>query len=180
MRFSLAWLLVPFALLGPAFAGAQSADPLLEMPQTALPASLRVDAAQPERYWFLVPDDGAQPGSGRPAILLAAGGVAGGAVGMVGGMFLGGLMDGPPDDGCIDFCFGSGLLLGTLVGEVAGIALGVHLANGRRGSLPVGLLTSAGILVLGGLVSLEAPEVFLAIPVVQIIGAIQVERITGR
>src|SRR5687768_633997 len=176
MRFSLSCLLVALALLGSRPAHAQPGLPHAA-PQTALPPMLRVDAGQPAAGQALLLLE--QPG-GRPAGWLVVGGVGGGGVGMIGGMIIGALMDGPADEDCIDFCFGPGLILGTLVGEVAGVALGVHLANRRRGSLPIGLLTSAGLVILGGLVALEAPEVFLFIPVAQIIGSIQVERITGR
>ncbi|HEU0299715.1 MAG TPA: hypothetical protein VFR37_09680 [Longimicrobium sp.] len=121
-----------------------------------------------------------RPEGGRPAGWLVVGGAAGGGVGMIAGMLIGAVVDGPADDDCIDFCFGPGLILGTLAGEAAGVALGVHLANGRQGSLPMGVLASAGLLALGGLVALEAPELLLVIPLAQVVGAIQVERVTGR
>jgi hypothetical protein len=177
MRFPLSCLLVALALLGSRPAHAQPGLPHT-VPQTALPPMLQVDAGQPAAGQALLLLE--QPGEGRPAGWLVVGGVVGGGVGMIGGMLIGALIDGPADRDCVDFCFGPGLILGTLVGEVAGIALGVHLANRRTGSLPIGLLASAGLLTLGGLVALEAPEVFLFIPVAQIIGSIQVERITGR
>ncbi|HEX2076887.1 MAG TPA: hypothetical protein VHG08_04235 [Longimicrobium sp.] len=178
MRLSLLCLLVVFAPLGPRPAHAQSAGLPYAVPETALPPILRVEARQPAAAGHAL--QLAQPEEGRPALWLVAGGVAGGGVGMIAGMFIGGVLDGPADEDCIDFCFGPGLILGTLVGETAGIALGVHLANGRRGSLPIGMLASAGMLVLGGLIALEAPEVILVLPAAQIIGAIRAERITGR
>jgi hypothetical protein len=182
MRLSPVILLVLAALLGPRPTLAQSGEPLVISPPSVLPPILRVDVGAPASYDHarLLMESADQQGSGRPTLLLVAGGAAGGALGLIGGMLLGTLVDGPPDEDCRDFCFGPGLILGTLVGEAAGIPLGVHLTNGRRGSLPIGVLTSAGILVLGGLVLLEVPELFLAIPVAQLIGAIRAERITGR
>lgn len=61
-----------------------------------------------------------------------------------------------------------------------GIATGVHLANGRRGSLPLGALASAGILAVGLVASSEQPELALVVPIGQIVGAVNVERRTAR
>ena len=117
---------------------------------------------------------------GRATPWLVFGGVVGGGVGLVGGMFTGALIDGAADEDCRDFCFGPGLILGTLAGEALGVALGVHLANRRSGSLPAGLLTSAGILALGLWLGNNQPMSLLVVPVSQLIGTISVERATGR
>lgn len=116
----------------------------------------------------------------RPQELLALGGVLGGGAGLVVGGIAGSLLQGGKDPDCIDFCFGWQPIVGALAGEAFGVALGVHLANGRRGSLPLGMLTSAGILTVGAIAGHETPEMLLVVPVSQVIAAVTVERGTER
>lgn len=169
MRFSLIGLFLLFASLAPRSANAQAVDPL---PSRLVPPAMLAAAAT-------APAADAQPG-GRSPEVLALGGVVGGGVGMFAGMFAGALLDGPADEDCIDFCFGPGLILGTLAGEALGIAAGVHLANGRRGSLPKSALTSAGILAVGLVAGNNVPEMLVVVPVSQIVASITVERRTAR
>lgn len=112
---------------------------------------------------------------------LAAGAVGGGALGLVGGMVAGALIDAPgANDGCTGFCNANGIAYGALAGEALGVALGAHFANGRQGSFPAGLLTSAGILVVGVAARREVPVSVVLVPAAQIVGAIVVERATAR
>lgn len=170
MRVPLVCLALPLALLASRPAHAQVPDPL---PALLAPPVVSAAAAPGERV-ARAQREGASGGT------LAMGGLVGGGVGMFVGMFAGAALDGPPPEDCIDFCFGPGLVYGTLLGEALGVAAGVHLANGRHGSLSRGALTSAGILALGLLVGSEQPELLLVVPVGQIIGAATVERRTAR
>jgi hypothetical protein len=165
MRPSLASLLVLFALLLASPAHAQLADPAATGPRAWAPMMTQpVAVVQPER--------------GRPPELLALGGVLGGGAGLVAGVIAGLWLDGPAPEDCIDFCFGWGTIIGGLAGEALGVALGVHLANGGRGSLPLGALTSASILTVGLIGGNDIPEMLLIVPVSQLIATITVERRT--
>lgn len=179
MRPALAVLLVLLALAAPRAAHAQSTAQLLAGVPSDPPLVVLVHQASGASRPVLVALDSVRVPRERATGWLVAGGVAGGGVGMFAGMIAGALIDGKADEDCIDFCFGPGLILGTLAGEALGGALGVHLANGRRGSLPLGMLTSAGILTLGLFTALEVPEILLVIPVAQLVGAIRIERATA-
>ena len=170
MRFPLACLLLPLALLVPRSTHAQAVDPL---PSLLAPPVVSAAAAP------MVAADTLRRG-GASSGALAVAGVLGGGVGMFAGMFAGAALDGPPHEDCIDFCFGPGVVYGFLLGEALGISTAVHLANGRRGSLPLGALTSAGILAVGLVAGNDKPEILLLLPVAQIVGAITVERRTAR
>lgn len=181
MRTSSAILLVIATLLAPRSANAQYAAELLTGLRVASPEIAAAPSLEAG-----VPALAAQGGLERALAegrrspeLLALAGVVGGGVGMFTGMAIGGLLDQSVDEDCIDFCFGPGMILGTLAGEALGIALGVHLANGRTGSLPLGMLASAAILVVGGVAGNEIPIMLVMLPVAQIVGAIHVERITS-
>jgi hypothetical protein len=170
MRLPFAGLLLLAALSTPRTAPGQSIDPRLAVP--------RLEPGRIEPAASLVPMDAAARGAALE--WLAAGGVVGGALGMAGGLLVGALVDGPPEADCIIYCFSPAMLVGTLAGEALGIAAGVHLANGRDGSLLLGTAASSGILFLGLVVGLEAPGIGLVIPVGQIVGAMAVERSTER
>jgi hypothetical protein len=121
-----------------------------------------------------------QPEDRRPPELLALGGVAGGGGGLVVGALVGTLLERPAYEDCMGICIGWGTVIGGLAGEALGLALGVHLANGRRGSLPLGMLTSAGILTVGAIGGNNIPPMLLIVPVTQIIATVTVERRTER
>lgn len=175
MRVSLAGLLVLFAMLIPRAGQAQLVADLYPDARMAA-APVPVDTVR-----YTVPI-GVQPGEGRrPAAVLGFGGLLGGAAGLAAGMYAGAKLDsGNENEGCDEWCIPLGLIYGGLAGEALGIALGVHLANDRRGSLPMGILASAGILSLGLLTALEDANVLLVIPVAQIVGTVVTERHTER
>jgi hypothetical protein len=162
------------ALLAPRAAHAQFRDQLFTIDRADSLAATPPGALPRLRPW-----DGAQGGDDANTVRMILGGAGGGALGLVVGMAAGAVLDGPADEDCIDFCFGPGLVGGALLGEAVGMALGVHLADGRRGSLPMGLLTSAGILAVGLFAGQDSPTLILAIPVGQLIGTMTVERSTG-
>jgi uncharacterized MAPEG superfamily protein len=174
MRLSLASLLVTIALLFASPAHAQLADsataavgPRAWSPITTPPATTRAT-------------EGVQPERRRPPEVLALGGVLGGGAGLVVGVFAGAWLEGPAPEDCIDFCIGWEPIVGALAGEALGLALGVHMANGGRGSLPLGMLTSAGILTVGLIGGNNIPPMLLIVPVSQIIATVTVERRTER
>ena len=168
MRVSPACLLVPFVMLFAPAVHAQLADPAAIAGPRAWPPMVTrsAEAVQPERR--------------RPPELLALGGVLGGGAGLVVGALAGAWLEGPADPDCIDFCIGWEPIVGALAGEALGLALGVHLTNGRRGSLPLGMLTSAGILTVGAIGGNNIPPMLLIVPVSQIIATVTVERRTER
>ena len=86
-----------------------------------------------------------------------------------------------------DYCGLEGFLIGAAVGGTLGMGYGVHLGNGRRGSLPLVLLTGAGIWGVGiGAAALSGWDdpltgiVAIGVPIVQLLGTVAVERATGR
>lgn len=181
MRLVLALLLAVCAAFAPHAGHAQFRDQLYTSP--VLPSSAAADAPAQPTLLLVIPADAfgavAGPeGASDPALIL--GGVVGGGVGLVAGMFVGAVLDGRADPDCIDFCFGPGLVIGLLAGEALGAAAGVHIANGRRGSLPLGMLTSAGILTFGLVAGNEYPPSLVIVPLSQLIGSIWVERRTAR
>lgn len=177
MRFRLAGLLLLAALSASRTAHAQSMDPRLAVPRLDVG---RIGPAAPSREpaAAVIPADAEARGAALE--WLAIGGLVGGGLGLAGGILAGALVDGPPEADCIIYCFSPAMVVGALAGEALGIAAGVHLANGRHGSLFLGTAASAGILFLGLVVGLEAPGIGLAIPVGQTVGAIAVERSTER
>ena len=117
---------------------------------------------------------------------LAVGGAAGAAAGFMAGLYLGAIVErGNTDAMCIDVCDdsegpGAGAVLGALAGESLGMALGVHLANGRQGSLGKNSLASAAILTAGLITGEDSSSLLFALPVMQLIGTITVERAAAR
>ena len=105
---------------------------------------------------------------------LVMGGILGGAAGLAAGAMVGRQIG---DEGCED-CWADEVFWGAVVGASVGLATGVHLANGRRGSLANAALASlvigAGGLLAAGLA--DGPALLLAIPIFQIAGAITIER----
>lgn len=176
MRVRLAGLLLLAALSASRTAHAQSMDPRLAVPR---PDRGRIEPATPSREpAAMIPADAEARGAALE--WLAIGGLVGGGLGLAGGLVAGWLVDGPPEEDCIVYCVSPGMAVGALAGEALGIAAGVHLANGRHGSLLLGTAASTGILTLGLLTGLESPGVVLLIPLSQIVGAIAVERSTQR
>lgn len=178
MRFAVAVLALLAGSATPRPAHAQHRDQSI--------AAMWMDLSPPApgdqpRVVVLVPDAASMRGpEGASTEWLVVAGVVGGAVGMVGGLATGALLDGPADPECIDFCFGPGVILGPLIGEVVGVSLGVHLANGSRGRIVPGVLTSAGLLAGGLAVGLAVPPLLFVVPVGQLAGVIRMERRTAR
>jgi hypothetical protein len=73
-------------------------------------------------------------------------------------------------------------IYGGLGGLSAGTPLGVHLANGKRGSYGLALAASLaiGAAGLGAAMLADEPAVLFAIPVLQIVSSIGIERATSR
>ncbi len=76
----------------------------------------------------------------------------------------------------------NGFVVGAPIGESLLLPVGVHLANGRRGNLPLSLLASVGIAGAGifAAVTAEDPYVLLSIPILQLAACTAIERSTGR
>lgn len=107
--------------------------------------------------------------------------VLGGVAGAAAGMLVGGVAGVKSYEGHCEDCFLPGLFYGAVAGGSAALPLGVHLANGRRGSYGTSLLAS---LAIGGAgIGLAAATneygVMLAVPVVQLVSAVLIERRTG-
>jgi hypothetical protein len=118
--------------------------------------------------------------------LMVGAGLGGAVSGFFGGMLVGWSLGGGGEICGDDPCGLYTGILGSLVGEAIGLPLGVHLANRRRGSFPLDLLTSlasvaAGVTVMAGIDPDYGGTVALAAtPIVQLVATIAVERATGR
>jgi hypothetical protein len=117
------------------------------------------------------------PRRAHPALLLL-GGVLGGAAGVLGGAAIG--VKATQDD--CENCFFNGLVYGSVAGGSALLPLGVHLANGRRGSYGTSLLASLAIGAAGLGTALATNEggVMIAVPVLQLVSSVVIERRTSR
>lgn len=172
-------LLVLCAVL-PRAGHAQLRDELYTTPVMDAPADTTPEPAPLLAIPGAAPAEARDGEAGGSTSAMVLGGVLGAGAGTVAGWLVGAYVDGEPDPDCIDFCFGPALVLGTLAGEALGLAAGVHLANGRRGSLPLSVLTSAGILAAGIMVGHEHAGTLVLVPVSQLVGAIWMERETPR
>jgi hypothetical protein len=104
-----------------------------------------------------------------------------GMAGMVTGAFGGGLI-GAEIDPDTDLDDAEGAVIGGLVGTTVLTPTAVHLANHSRGNLGRSILVSTlvGGALFGLGVAAESGEVILAIPFVQLITAITIERNTSK
>jgi hypothetical protein len=111
-----------------------------------------------------------------PAVL-ALGGVLGGAA----GAFAGGIIGAKATDTCED-CALVGLAYGFVAGGSAALPLGVHLANHRRGNYGLSLLASLAIAAAGFGTTLATHDArpMIAVPVLQLVSSIAIERATTR
>jgi hypothetical protein len=100
-----------------------------------------------------------------------------GMAGMVTGAFGGGLI-GTEIDSSTDLDDADGAIIGGLVGTTLLIPTAVHLANHSRGRLGRSILVSTlvGGALLGLGVAAESGEIILAIPFVQLITSITIEK----
>jgi hypothetical protein len=114
---------------------------------------------------------------GRSPVVLALSGVLAGTAGTFGGAWIGNEIT---RDACED-CFLEGVIYGGVAGGSALLPLGVHLANGHRGNYGASLLASLGIGAAGLAVAGASQEgaVMLAVPVLQLISSIAIERATA-
>lgn len=132
----------------------------------------------------------AEPAEGRSTVALMTGGIVGGVAGLlIGGATAAGL----GNLGCTEGCGESGLywaLLGAAVGETISLPLGVHLANRRQGSYLFAMLASVALTGAGIGMAVGLPEsptgdqgrsiLLIAVPVMQMVSSIQIERWTAR
>lgn len=155
----------------------------LAVPGTSLPAQTRI--AEP--FARFVPSLGGEGLDTLPSqpvaapgdpITLALGGILIGGAGMVAGAAIGGQLR---QDQCED-CGLAGVIYGGIIGELATVPLGVHLANRRQGNYSLGLLGSLVVTGAGLAIAkqMDRTEVLLAVPVLQVITAIAIERATSR
>ena len=114
----------------------------------------------------------------RTPVILGLGGIAGGGLGVVAGGWAGAKIR---EHECED-CGLSGLLYGAVLGGSAALPVGVHLANGGRGKLGPSLLASLALggAGLGAAALTNEYGILLAVPVVQLVSAIAIERATSR
>jgi hypothetical protein len=110
--------------------------------------------------------------------VMALGGILGGAAGALAG----GIIGAKAADTCED-CALEGLLYGFVAGGSTALPLGVHLANHRRGNYGLSLLASLAIGAVGFGTTLATHgdgRILIAVPVLQLVSSIAVERATSR
>lgn len=164
MRLSL--MILTLALAAPAVATAQQRAPGFVAWRAPLPGhGMAAAGVEP-----------AEGGHSTPRLVV--GGVLGGGVGLGLGALIGGALGGGDTLCGDDPCGFAEAIFGAIGGEVALLPLGVHLANGRRGNYWLSLLASAGV-AAGGLALSgggDHGEVLAAVPVLQIVSSILIER----
>jgi hypothetical protein len=120
---------------------------------------------------------------------LVLGGAGAGAAGMVAFGLAGAMIGGNTcrDVGNPDSCRGfEGALWGAAVGHTVGIPVGVHLANGRAGTLGTSVLASAAIAGAGVAVGLGSGSdrvlaaAAVTVPIAQLVTSVMLERATAR
>jgi hypothetical protein len=129
----------------------------------------------------------------QPSALKAAGmGVLLGGVGFLAGGAVGyriasSCQSGTPNPD--NWCAVEATLIGAAIGGTSGMALGVHLGNGRRGSLALDLLTGGAVGGLGMVIAASSQRdhggaltrtLYFGIPVGQLAATVAVERAVGR
>ena len=112
---------------------------------------------------------------------LILGGLAAGAVGFFAGGYVGALI---ADDASADeFAALGGFATGAVIGETIGVPLGVHLANRRQGKLLPSVFASAGISAIALFAATRGEdhlEYLVAVPLIQLVTSIAIERGTSR
>jgi hypothetical protein len=160
--------------------------PALLLAQVAT-ADLPAVSAPPNRLVQYVDTERQQSVSKAVGLGILLGGVGFLAGGAVGYAIASSCQVGTPNPD--DWCAVEGTLVGAVIGGTSGMALGVHLGNGRRGSLALDLLTGAALGGLGiGIAAGTKPDwgtplfwtLSLGIPVGQLAGTVAVERAVGR
>ena len=112
----------------------------------------------------------------------AATGLLAGAIGFFGGGFAGYGIDKMSSDYYDEWDGLWGFVIGAPIGESLLLPVGVHLANGRRGNLPLAVLASVGIAGTGIAMAASTGEakILVAIPIAQLIACTAIERSTSR
>jgi len=111
-----------------------------------------------------------------------AAGLLAGTIGFFGGGLVGAKIDQASSDGYEEWDGIYGFLIGAPIGESLLLPVGVHLANGRRGNLPLALLASVGIAGTGIALAASAGDakILVAIPIAQLLACTAIERSTSR
>jgi hypothetical protein len=111
-----------------------------------------------------------------------AAGLIMGTIGFLGGGLVGARIDKATSDGYEEWDGLAGFVIGAPIGESLLLPVGVHMANGRRGSLPLAMLASVGITGTGIALAASAGEggIVVAIPIAQLIACTAIERSTSR
>jgi hypothetical protein len=111
-----------------------------------------------------------------------AAGLLAGTIGFFGGGFVGAGIDKASSDGYEEWDGLYGFVVGAPIGESLLLPVGVHLANGRRGNLPLSVLASVGIAGTGIALAASAGDakILVAIPIAQLLACTAIERSTSR
>jgi hypothetical protein len=111
-----------------------------------------------------------------------AAGLLAGTIGFFGGGFTGAAIDKVSSDGYEELDGLLGFVVGAPIGESLLLPVGVHLANGRRGNLPLSVLASLGITGAGIAMAASTGEakILVAIPLAQLLACTAIERGTSR
>jgi hypothetical protein len=161
-------------LLTSSIGGQLSAQTLTPL-QSAPPAGTPAHAAA---IRVTLPEQAAPASTSRVVV----GSALGWGVGLAGGAALGYALDtGKSGD---EFFGPAGMWLGGWMGSSVGAAAGAHLANGREGNLLIGslaVLAAAPVAALATMPLLASGvPLFVAVPAVQIVVGVAVERATAR
>lgn len=105
-----------------------------------------------------------------------------GAIGFFAGGFVGAEIDRAGSNGYEEWDGLYGFVVGAPIGEALLLPVGVHLANNRRGNLPLSLLASIGIAGAGIFVAVaaEEPYALLTIPILQLTACTAIEQSTSQ
>jgi hypothetical protein len=111
-----------------------------------------------------------------------AAGLLAGTIGFFGGGFVGAAIDKASSDGYEEWDGLLGFVISAPIGESLLLPVGVHLANGRRGNLPLSMLASIGITAAGIALAASADDakILVAIPITQLIACTAIERSTTK
>ncbi|MCI0695062.1 zinc ribbon domain-containing protein [candidate division KSB1 bacterium] len=111
-----------------------------------------------------------------------AAGLLAGTIGFFGGGLVGAKIDQASSDGYEEWDGLYGFVVGAPIGESLLLPVGVHLANGRRGNLPLAVLASVGIAGTGIAMAASAGDakILVAIPIAQLLACTAIERSTSR
>jgi hypothetical protein len=111
-----------------------------------------------------------------------AAGLLAGTIGFFGGGLIGAEIDKASSDGYEEWDGLYGFVVGAPIGESLLLPVGVHLANGRRGNLPLSVLASLGITGAGIAMAVSTSEakILVAIPIAQLLACTAIERSTSR